>query len=216
MIEKDLRPDRTAVKEIKKMRRIAGVVLAAGASRRMGQQKLLLPWGPGNTILGTVLDAVAEAELDQILLVSGADRMEIEAIAREKGINVVYNPRYLQGQSTSLQCGLTALSADTAAMFILGDQPYITRDILSTLATAYRQRGGIIVAPRTPDGRRGHPVVFSPLVFSELRALTGDVGGRSVVEAHKDTIQYIDVSGDDVLRDVDTMAQYLDARARQT
>ena len=197
-------------------RRIAGIVLAAGTSTRMGCQKLLLPWAQQNTILGTVLDVVITAGLDQILVVSGSDRKEIEEIAHARGISsLVYNPNYLQGQSASLQRGLSALPAHTAAMFILGDQPYITARMLSALAAAYRQQGAKIVAPRTRDGYRGNPVVFSPALFSELFALSGDIGGRNVIETHIDEILYVDVSTDTVFEDLDTMDQYLYARNRQ-
>ena len=186
---------------------VAAVILAAGESRRMGQPKLLLPWRDG-CVLDAVLAAVSAAPFDDAVLVSGAYRERVEEVAAYHGIRCVFNPDYASGQSTSLIAGLNALPDDTAAAFILADQPGLNDALLRRLIEAYRQSGAPILQPRTLQGRAGHPVLFAPALFAELRALSGDVGGRPVLQAHKNEIQYLLADDDGIWQDLDTPEEY--------
>lgn len=186
---------------------VAAVILAAGESRRMGQPKLLLPWRDG-CVLDAVLAAVSAAPFDDAVLVSGAYRERVEEVAAYHGIRCVFNPDYASGQSTSLIAGLNALPDDTAAMFILADQPGLNDALLRRLIEAYRQSGAPILQPRTLQGRAGHPVLFAPALFAELRALSGDVGGRPVLQAHKNEVQYLLTEDDGIWQDLDTPEEY--------
>ncbi len=186
---------------------VAAVILAAGESRRMGQPKLLLPWRDG-CVLDAVLAAVSAAPFDDAVLVSGAYRERVEEVAAYHGIRCVFNPDYASGQSTSLIAGLNALPDDTAAAFILADQPGLNDALLRRLIEAYRQSGAPILQPRTLQGRAGHPVLFAPALFTELRALSGDVGGRPVLQAHKNEIQYLLADDDGIWQDLDTPEEY--------
>lgn len=186
---------------------VAAVILAAGESRRMGQPKLLLPWRDG-CVLDAVLAAVSAAPFDDAVLVSGAYRERVEEVAAYHGIRCVFNPDYASGQSTSLIAGLNALPDDTAAAFILADQPGLNDALLRRLIEAYRQSGAPILRPRTLQGRAGHPVLFAPALFAELRALSGDVGGRPVLQAHKNEIQYLLADDDGIWQDLDTPEEY--------
>ena len=186
---------------------VAAVILAAGESRRMGQPKLLLPWRDG-CVLDAVLAAVSAAPFDDAVLVSGAYRERVEEVAAYHGIRCVFNPDYASGQSTSLIAGLNALPDDTAAAFILADQPGLNDALLRRLIEAYRQSGAPILQPRTLQGRAGHPVLFAPALFAELRALSGDVGGRPVLQAHKNEIRYLLADDDGIWQDLDTPEEY--------
>ena len=186
---------------------VAAVILAAGESRRMGQPKLLLPWRDG-CVLDAVLAAVSAAPFDDAVLVSGAYRERVEEVAAYHGIRCVFNPDYASGQSTSLIAGLNALPDDTAAAFILADQPGLNDALLRRLIEAYRQSGAPILQPRTLQGRVGHPVLFAPALFAELRALSGDVGGRPVLQAHKNEIRYLLADDDGIWQDLDTPEEY--------
>ncbi len=189
-------------------RRVGGVILAAGTSSRMKGNKLLLPMPCGTTVLAAVIDNALQAGLDSLVLVSGSQREAVEEIARQRGVDCVYNPDYEQGQSTSMKRGLDALPEGSAALFILGDQPLISADIYRKLADVYRRDGAKIVVPRGEDGERGNPSLIAPELFHELRQITGDVGGRPVLRAHIHEIQYVAVGGDAVLQDIDTPEQY--------
>ena len=186
---------------------VAAVILAAGESRRMGQPKLLLPWRDG-CVLDAVLAAVSAAPFDDAVLVSGAYRERVEEVAAYHGIRCVFNPDYASGQSTSLIAGLNALPDDTAAAFILADQPGLNDALLRRLIEAYRQSGAPILQPRTLQGRAGHPVLFAPALFAELRALSGDAGGRPVLQAHKNEIRYLLADDDGIWQDLDTPEEY--------
>lgn len=187
---------------------VGGIILAAGLSSRMKQPKLLLPFDDGNTIIGATIDQALKAKLDDLVLVSGACREQVEAIAAAKGVRSVYNPDYALGQSTSLKRGLDALGPATAAMFILGDQPTIPASVYIALSDAYRAYRPPIVVPRSAEGERGNPSLFAPEMFDELRQIEGDVGGRPVLRKYIEQIMYVDVGEEAVLYDIDTEEQY--------
>ena len=186
---------------------VAAVILAAGESRRMGRPKLLLPWQNG-CILDAVLDAVSAAPFDMRVLVSGACREQVEEVAGRHGVTCCYNPGFTAGQSGSLIAGLDALPPDCAAMFLLADQPLIPASLLERMIDAYRQTSAPILQARAADGRVGHPVLFAPELFDEQRKVSGDVGGRTVLQAHQDDIFYVPVTDGSVWSDVDTPEDY--------
>ena len=192
---------------------VAAVILAAGESRRMGRAKLLLPWG-GGCVLDAVLDAVSAAPFDMRALVSGACREQVEAVARRHGVAFRHNPDFAAGQSTSLITGLDALPPGCAAMFLLADQPLIPASLLQRMIEAYQQTEAAIVQPRADDGSKGHPVLFAPALFPELRNVSGDVGGRPVLQAHEKDILYLPVADKSIWQDVDTPEDYDRLRAR--
>ncbi len=193
---------------------VAAVILAAGESRRMGQPKLLLPWQDG-CVLDAVLAAVSAAPFDDAVLVSGAFRTRVEEVASSHGIRCIFNPDYALGQSTSLIAGLNALADDTAAMFILADQPGLSVTLLRRLIEAYQQSDAPVLQPRTLQGRSGHPVLFAPALFSELRTISGDVGGRPVLQAHKNEVRYLLTDDDAVWQDLDTPEDYRRLREKE-
>ena len=192
---------------------VAAVILAAGESRRMGRAKLLLPWGDG-CVLDAVLDAVSAAPFDMRLLVSGACREQVEAAAGRHGVACRYNPDFAAGQSTSLIAGLDALPPGCAAMFLLADQPLIPASLLQRMIEAYQQTESPVLRPRAADGSKGHPVLFAPALFPELRCVSGDVGGRTVLQAHEKDVLYIPVADGSIWQDVDTPEDYDRLRSR--
>lgn len=162
-------------------RLIAGVVLAAGVSSRMGRQKLLLPMEGGRPLIRLSVERVVAAGLDEVVVVLGHDAEAVAAALAGLPVRTVINPRYAEGQSTSLRAGLDALPAGTeAAVVALGDQPLPDPGLIRRLVALFRRTGHPIAVPRYRDGR-GHPVLFATALFDELRAVTGDQGGRGVI-----------------------------------
>jgi molybdenum cofactor cytidylyltransferase len=186
---------------------IVGVVLAAGASSRLGQPKQLLPFR-GRPLLEHTLATVARAGLDEIIVVLGGGAEAILARVDLQGARPVVNPRYLEGQSTSLTTGLAAVNdAAEAVVFILGDQPLQAAETIDALIATYRQTGAPILVP-THGGVRGNPVLFARLLFPRLAALTGDQGARPILRANPELVREVAVAGDAPPADIDTWEDY--------
>ena len=194
------------------MTRIAALVLAAGASRRMGSMKLLLPLA-GRPLLQHVLDAVAGAALDGIVLVVGAQAAAIEAaVLLPAHCRVVRNPAPEAGQSRSLACGLAALGGDVdAALVLLGDQPGVTSELIERVAAEFRTGATPAVRPVWRDERGaavpGHPVALARSLWSEVTRLEGDEGARALWRAHPEWMHEVELPGPP-LRDVDDRDDY--------
>lgn len=160
---------------------IAGIVLAAGLSRRMGRSKLLLDLD-GAPVIRRTVERVLDARLDDLIVVVGpAHEAVLQALA-ELPVRLAVNPEPEAGQAGSVVAGIRSLRPGTkAALIALGDQPTLPPEVIPRLVTAMRAPGIAIVAPLYRDGR-GNPVLFSAAVFPELLALTGDHGARPVVD----------------------------------
>jgi molybdenum cofactor cytidylyltransferase len=186
---------------------IAAVVLAAGTSSRMGRQKLLLPMAEGRSLVRLSVERVLAAGLDDVVVVLGRDADAVGAALAGLPVRTVVNPRYAEGQSTSLRAGLDALRPSAEAVVVaLGDQPLSDPALIGRLVAAFRESGRPIAAPRYRDGR-GNPVLFGAGLLDELRAVTGDTGGRGVVARDPGRVVEVPVDGP-MPPDVDTWADY--------
>ncbi|MDI3340808.1 MAG: nucleotidyltransferase family protein [Sphaerobacter sp.] len=195
------------------MRRVVGVILAAGTATRLGGRKQLLPLG-GRAMLEHVLAAALQAPLDGRLVVLGSDADEIRTQVDLTGFQVVVNPRYPEGQSTSVIAAVEALPDDAdAALFLLGDQPEVPVPVLERIVEAYRRTGAPIVQPRYAEGR-GNPVLIARALFPELRRLRGDTGARPLLERYRDRIAFADAREFSRPADIDSLADYERARKR--
>jgi molybdenum cofactor cytidylyltransferase len=161
---------------------IAGVVLAAGLSRRMGRPKLLLPLD-GRPLIRHTVEALAAAGLDDLIVVVPSESDALRAALEGLAVRFAINPAPEVGQAGSVVAGVAALAPTTeAALIALGDQPGVPGVVVASLLEAYRSTGMPIVAPRYREGR-GNPVLFAAAVFSELLRLRGDQGARAVIDA---------------------------------
>lgn len=186
---------------------VAAVVLAAGGATRFGKLKQLLPW-EGGTLLSRVVDTALASSARPVVVVLGAQAEECRIALGERPVQVVINPAWAQGQSTSVQAALAALPPHIdAALFLLADQPAVQRDTLEQLIARYRATRALLVWPEW-NGRRGNPVLFDRRLFPELMALRGDVGGRVVLQAHVAEAERVPVSDAGILIDIDTPNDY--------
>ena len=189
-------------------RRVAAVVLAAGESRRMGCNKLLLPWD-NTTVLGQTLDNVRAGAFDSMIVVTGH---ESEKVVRETGkfesIIKVHNLDYAKGMLTSVQAAVRALpDASEAVLVILGDQPMVGPVILDQLLAAYAAGPHGLVAP-TFRGRRGNPVLIDRRYFAELLALPPEGAPRLLLERHAHDLRLVEVTDEAILHDLDRPEDY--------
>lgn len=191
---------------------IAGIILAAGTSSRMGQPKQILDWG-GRSLIRAIAETTLAARLDEVIVVIGSAGEEVAAALADLPVRLVPNPLAAAGQSTSLRAGIAALSPDVAAAIVLlGDQPFITTAIIEALIGAWLDAGSPIVAP-VFAGTRGNPVLFDRSVFAELLAVEGDQGARGVIVRDPARVSYVHFDDDRPLFDIDTPETYAYARA---
>jgi molybdenum cofactor cytidylyltransferase len=187
--------------------KVAVIVLAAGASRRLGRPKQLLPLGGEPLIRHTVRNALA-ARASEVVVVLGNQADAIEQAIGPLGQRVVFNPDFADGQSTSMVAGIRALPADTdAAMIVLGDQPTVSPALLDALIDQYERANAAIVQPRYQGGIPGNPVLLAAPLFPELLAVSGDLGAREVIRAHRSEIVFVDTDAP-VPPDVDDEGDY--------
>ncbi len=185
----------------------AGIILAAGASTRMGPaaQKPLLLWR-GEPFIRHVARTALGAGLSPVVVVIGAHTAEIRNAVADLPVMLIHNPAWEAGQSTSVRCGLRALPDSIgSAVFLLADQPQIPIELVKTLKDQHTQTLSPIVAPLI-DERRGNPVLFDRVTFADLQSITGDVGGRAVFAKHP--ITYVPWHDANLLLDVDTPEDY--------
>lgn len=169
---------------------IAGIVLAAGLSRRMGQAKLLLDIG-GTPVIRHAVSRVLAAALDDVIVVVGPAADAIEEALSGLAVRFAVNPAPEAGQAGSVVAGISALRPGTAAALIaLGDQPSVPADVFTRLVATFRSEGRPIVAPDYQDGR-GNPVLFAASVFPELTALSGDRGARAVIDRDPRRVAFV-------------------------
>lgn len=192
------------------MKGIAALVLAAGLSRRMGRPKMLLPWGE-RTVLGQVLFTLQEAGVSHRLVVSGAEREAIEAIARGAGAECLYNPQYAEGEMlSSIQIGLRELERREeieAALICLGDQPQIEVQVVRRLLEVWSESRAPLIVP-SYGGRRGHPWLVARALWPELLRLSPPATARDFLQAQAAQITYVLVETASILQDLDTPQEY--------
>jgi len=181
---------------------ISAIVLAAGASRRMGRPKPLISMG-GRTLLQRTLEPLQTSGVDEIVVVLGHRAEDIMPTLRGSGCRVVINRRYARGMSSSIQRGLVSVHPRArAVLVVLGDQPHIRPEVIDLLVERFRRGDGTIVAP-VYRGRRGHPVLFGRDQWDRLRALRGDVGARKLLDRYSREVCRVEVDDPGILADID-------------
>jgi molybdenum cofactor cytidylyltransferase len=187
---------------------ISAVILAAGQSRRMGQPKMLLPWGE-RTVIGQVITVFLRAGVEDVTVVTGAAREQVEQAIQSFPVRQVYNSEYQHGEMlSSLLLGLKTLPKDVDGTFIaLGDQPQIQESTVRLLCQRYESRRSSLIVP-SYQYRRGHPWLVTRPLWSELLALQAPQSPRDFLNQHAGEIDYVDIGTASVLADLDTPADY--------
>lgn len=189
------------------MKIIKAVVLAAGLSSRMGQFKPLLPYGD-KKILTHLLGEISRAGINDITVVTGHNRLLIENELLNQPCKTVYNPNYKQGMHTSVIAGVCHLSEPYDAwMQFLGDQPEISSQLIEQLSKYWEETQKGIIIP-SYSGKSGHPVIISKNFSEEIKNIGPAEGLRGFMKNHTNDIQYLSVSNESILFDVDTPEDY--------
>jgi molybdenum cofactor cytidylyltransferase len=190
--------------------KVAAIILAGGASRRMGTPKALLDFR-GETFLDRLIRIFGET-CDSVTVVLGHDRSIQARISRGNLANFVVNPDYEKGQLSSLQCGLQAVPGDAdAVLFTPVDCPAVELCTVAKMLAAM-STGKRFVVPRW-DERHGHPVLFSACMISEFLKLPAEAEARTVVRSNISCTTYVDVNDPGIVRDVDNPEAYAELLA---
>ena len=159
--------------------KIAGVILAAGEAKRMGQPKQLLNWG-GSSLIRRVAETALDSDLDEVVVVLGANADIIREAIEDLPVKFVINDHWADGQSASIRAGLQVLSSQIGGVvFLLADQPRMTSTLINEIVRTHQNTFQPITLPMI-DGRRGNPALFDRRTFQDLSALQGDSGGRQL------------------------------------
>ncbi len=186
---------------------ICALVLAAGQSRRMGTQKLLLPW-KGQPLIVHVVDELLRSPVDQVFVVINEQGKQIREAIAGRRVHFVTNADAEGEMLSSVRCGLIAMPEQCAAVLVaLGDQPSITADVVGKLVRARQTTGRGIVVP-TYRGRRGHPLLLAMHYRDEILTRYEDVGLRGLLRAHPEDVLGVEVATPGILEDMDVPEDY--------
>ncbi len=198
--EDDLQNEVSTVNE-----KIAGIILAAGNSRRMGQPKSMLIW-KGTSFIRTCALRAITAGLKPVYIVAGQDFERIKEDVKDLPVQVILNSEWNEGQSSSIRIGIKSLPRKIGgAVFLLVDQPQIPVNLIRKLVSEHSTSLSSIVLPES-GGRRANPVLFDRKTFHALSSLKGDIGGRMVFSQFP--IRSIPWYDESILLDVDTPEDY--------
>lgn len=191
---------------------ITAIILAAGESKRMGQPKMLMPWGK-STVLQTVISTVQSAGITDILVVTGGARQQVEALIG-RTVQTVFNEDYKKGEMlSSIQIGLTAKMREaSAALICLGDQPQVKERSIRRVCDAFLSNKSSIVVP-SYQMQRGHPWLIARPLWDELLAMKAPHTARDFLKKHSNKINYVEVDTPSVIEDLDTPDDYLKSKA---
>jgi molybdenum cofactor cytidylyltransferase len=186
---------------------VAALVLAAGQSRRMGQQNKLLAEVDGRPMITHVVDAMLASRAAPVIVVTGHEAERVRAALGQRSVQLAHNPDYEQGLSTSLRVGLAALPEDVEGVLIgLGDMPRIRPEQIDRLIAAFSPSENRAIIVPTVRGKRGNPVLFARRFVPEMLQICGDVGARHLIGEHADEVVEIEMDDDAALLDIDTPA----------
>ncbi len=184
------------------------VILAAGASSRLGQPKQLLPYHEQTLLEHSITIALASVAT-QVVLVLGAGAAGIQPVIKDDKLALIVNKQWQEGMASSIRFGLNQLLQQNAGMqmviFMVCDQPYVSTELLNNLVTLQQQTGRSIVASQYA-ATTGIPALFTKALFPELLQLKGDAGAKKLVMLHQaDTVTIPFPLGS---IDIDTAADY--------
>lgn len=190
------------------MRSIAGVILAAGMSKRFGSTKQLVDLD-GKNLLERVVEAAVGSGLTEVFVVLGYqyDRIlsHLPHLKNSPKVKILFNPDYQTGMGSSVQCGLTAARIKyDHVMFFVADQPFLSHEIINHLLHKYSQTDKQICIP-VCLGRKGNPTIFGVSHFDQLLNISGDKGGREIIADNPENVLRVPIKNSMALFDIDTL-----------
>ena len=178
---------------------IAGIVLAAGGSTRMGQKNKLILHVNGMSIISSTVGAAVESSLDPVRVVLGNDSNTVKRELINYPVSFIHNNNWMEGMATSIVSGMENLDSD-GIMFILGDMPFISSKIINQLVQQFDSNK--IIVPFN-NGKRGNPVIFPSHLFSELKKISGDRGAKPLIQKYNEDVKEVPIQSKAIFQDID-------------
>lgn len=187
---------------------ISAIILAAGQSRRMGQPKMLLPWGKA-TVIEHVITTFLNAGIEEIVVVTGGSRELVEKATAQYPVRRIHNNEYASGEMlSSLQCGLRGMPDRVQATLVgLGDQPQVQESSVQGVVAGYQKSKSTLAVPSF-QMRRGHPWLVARPLWDELLQMKPPESARDFLNRHAGEIHYVNVNSPSILADLDTPEDY--------
>lgn len=183
--------------------RVKGIILAAGESERFGYPKQLFPV-EGIPMLERVVEIALASPLESVVVILGAYAEKLIPVLKGKPVQFLVNKDWREGIASSIRASLLVAGSETEALvFFLADQPFVKPETVATIVRHYYRTRKPIVAPAY-RGVRGNPVLFDRSTFLELASIKGNKGGRSLIEAHPDWVEIVEVVDPGIRIDIDT------------
>jgi len=193
--------------------RIAGIVLAAGLSSRMGSNKLLAEID-GIPLLRKTVSAAVDSHLEPVIIVTGHQAEKIHEALDGTGVVFAHNPQYAEGLSSSLRTGIASVPEDAdGALILLGDMPEIPTVLIERMLAAFSPPDGRAICVATAGGKRGNPVLWGRQFFAEIEQVNGDSGAKHLIGTHDGFVCEVETDGV-IFNDVDTPEALVALRQR--
>jgi molybdenum cofactor cytidylyltransferase len=189
---------------------LSAIVLAAGMSTRMGQNKLLLDF-KDKPLIAHAVDTLLASEIDEVIVVLGNEADKIREKLRGKQVKLVENPDFREGLSTSVRAGVNAVSRQADGIMVyLADQPLLEPADVNRILRAFTHAKEVSKSIIVPffDGQRGNPVLLDSSYRETILGVIGDVGCKGVIKRYPDQVFVVEMESDHVVRDVDTIQEY--------
>jgi molybdenum cofactor cytidylyltransferase len=200
-------PRKLIHKNTAKHQKTAGILLAAGSSKRMGaQNKLLLPIDNGHSMIRWIAQTYLDADIDTLIVVTGFQHEAIRKALLGLNVEFVHNHDYQTGQASSVARGIESLSEQyDCALIGLADMPFITSDLINRLIKSHDLLSKPEVRITMPiiDGRCANPVIWGRAFFDELQAISGDEGGRQILAAYLSAVNGVSWDKTQIAEDID-------------
>jgi molybdenum cofactor cytidylyltransferase len=186
------------------MSEVAAIILAAGRGVRFGPDPKLLALLDGKPLVRHVAEAAIRSAVKPIIAVTGYKADDVESAIDALPIQIIRNPLFAEGLSSSLKAGFAASPPEAGAVIVLlGDMPFITANLIDELVSAWQSTGRPAALIPISDGRRGNPVVLSRMLEAAVRELSGDAGAGRILRNHPGVVEW-PVESQAILQDIDT------------
>ncbi|MEM1524539.1 MAG: nucleotidyltransferase family protein [Nitrososphaerales archaeon] len=194
------------------VRSIIAIILAAGASTRFKENKMLYKLN-GEPIIRRVVSKVLKSVVDKVVVVVGYESEKVKSVISDLNCNIVYNPKYEEGMSTSVKAGLSHVINEAEAIVIIpGDCAFIEAEDVNKVVKEFKECGEDIIVI-SYKGRKGHPILFSKRIFNDISNINEKgMGLKEVLIKYSNKIRKVESESPRVLIDIDTKEDLLKLR----